>query len=130
VSHRDCFVRQVTDTYSEADVEAFVVQAEAMTEHVDIVGWQDGAYVDFRCETPPTDIAAGYVGVVLHRFADPATADAAAPHWLHGRVPASNEAWPCSTQETLLVCVSATAQNGAPWVDAQAVRSQVLASAR
>ncbi len=88
------------------------------------LGWQDGAYIDFRCDAPPPGGAA-YLGVVLHHFATPGQAGEARAIWEGWGTDPTREAKACGTSGTVLVCVDAIGPDGPPAADAARVLRQI-----
>jgi hypothetical protein len=123
VGHGGCFSIQGQGTYPAGDVDAFL---SSFGVSVASLGWLDGAYLDFRFASPPAGNAS-YLGVVIHRFSTPAAAVQAAGYWQAGHGVAWNEAYLCTSVNSLVVCADGIGPGGAPSQDARALLGQLVA---
>jgi predicted metalloprotease len=114
-----CFRTVARGVHTPAAVRQVTGDAFAALE------WQDGAYIDFRCDSPPPGGAA-YIGVVLHHFATPPQAAQARTIWEGWGTDPASEARACGTSGTVLACVTAIGPDGPPVSDAAQVLRQII----
>ena len=128
VANASCFSLESQGNYPYAEVVAFLEGAGASTEEINALGWQDGAYFDFRCPEPLPG-AAGFLEVVLHRFGSAEGARAAASYWQVGYVPSNpNEIYICDSSGAFVVCADGTSSSSPPSADVRALLDQMLAA--
>ena len=125
VNYADCFSVFDRGMYAYGDVAEVLAGAGLSQFEVDRLGWQDGAYVVFRCADPPFG-RASQLEVVIHQFSD---AQRALPYF-NGTYPLGrNEARACDSAGSLVVCVFGRSRTGSPLSDVHFVLNQVLANA-
>ncbi len=126
VANASCFSLESQGTYQNAEVVSFLEGAGASAEEITALGWQDGAYVDFRCSDPLPG-GADFLEVVLHRFESAEGARAAAAYWQIGYVPSNaNEVYICDNAGTFLVCADGTSPSSPPSADVRALLDQMM----
>ena len=123
-----CFTVSAQGAYPAADVDAFLAGAGAGPGAARTLQWLDGAYIDFRCPSPPPGMAS-FLEVVVHRFGSPAAASQAAGYWQAGHAPQANEVYRCVSQGALVVCADGIAAAGPPVDEVNTLLQQVLAAA-
>ena len=128
VRHSDCFQVFTQGTYTYAEIVAALQEVGLSQGQVDGLGWQDGAFVVFRCTDPPSG-RASQIDVVVHQFRDPQAAQQALPSFDSTYVPGVNEVRDCERAGPVLVCVTGRSLSGSPLSDVQFVLQQVVASA-
>lgn len=128
VADGSCFTVSAQGAYPAADVDAFLAGAGAGPGATRTLQWLDGAYIDFRCPSPPPGMAS-FLGVVIHRFGSPTAASQAAGYWQAGHAPQANEVYRCVSQGALVVCADGIAAAGPPVDEVNTLLQQVLAAA-
>jgi hypothetical protein len=127
VRHADCFSILAEGTYPYADVVAALQSAGLSQAQFDTLGWQDGAYRVFRCDSPPFGRAA-QLDVVIQQFSSAESASVALPYFAGTYAPGQNQSRNCGAAGALVVCVTGIADTGSPLSDVAFVLQQVTAA--
>jgi hypothetical protein len=129
VNYAECFRAQSNGTYSHTEVaDAFATTAVGASA-VDSFGWQDGAFVVFRCDEPPFGHAR-QLDVVIHQFRDSSAARQVLPYVNAFYKAGDGESRACDTAGQLVICVTGWSDSGSPLSDVHFVLNQVVAGAR
>lgn len=129
VRHADCFSILTEGTYPYVDVAAAFQSAGLLPAQFDTLGWQDGAYRVFRCDSPPFGRAA-QLDVVVQQFSSAESASVALPYLAGTYAPGQNQSRSCDAAGALVVCVTGIAESGSPLSDVAFVLQQVTANVR
>jgi hypothetical protein len=128
VANASCFSLESQGVYPYVEVVSFLEGAGASGEEINALGWQDGAYFDFRCPNP-TSGDPGFLEVVLHRFGSAEGARAALPYWRSGYVPShTNEVYVCDSSGAFVVCADGTSPSSPPNAAVSALLDQMMAA--
>lgn len=129
VRHADCFSILAEGTYPYAEVAAALQSAGLSQAQFDTLGWQDGAYRVFRCDSPPFGRAA-QLDVVVQQFTSAESASVALPYLTGTYAPGRNQSRSCNAAGALVVCVTGIAESGSPLSDVAFVLQQVTSTVR
>lgn len=129
LNYAACFSTHTSGTYAKSDVATAFARTSAGQRAVDTYGWQDGAYVVFRCDDPPFGHA-GQIEVLIHQFRDSSAAQLVEGAVRDFHVPGDHESRACDTVGTLVICVSGYADTGSPLSDVYFVLNQVVSGAK
>jgi hypothetical protein len=125
VNYARCLSVFTLGIYNDREVAAALEATGLTGSQIERLGWADGAYIVFRCDAPPAG-RASQVDVVIHRFADPASAQQAEPYVDATYEPGDNEARDCDSADELVVCILGRSLSGKPVSDVQLVLEQVV----
>jgi hypothetical protein len=129
VRYAECFQVFTRGTYTYPEVVGALQEVGLSRSQIDALGWQDGAFVVFRCAEPPYG-RASQLDVVIHQFRDPQAAQQALPSFDSTYVPGVNEMRDCDGAGALVICVTGRSLTGSPLSDVAFVLQQVVGSTR
>jgi hypothetical protein len=129
LNYAACFRTHASGTYTRSDLASAFGRTRFGEGAVDTYGWQDGAYVVFRCDDPPFGHAR-QIEVLIHQFRDASSAQQIEGAVKAFHVPGDHESRACDTAGTLVICVSGYAETGSPLSDVYFVLNQVVTATR
>ena len=129
LNYASCFRTYTSGSYGRSDVGAAFSRTSAGQGAVDTYGWQDGAYVVFRCDEPPLGHAR-QIEVIIHQFRDASAAQQIEGAVKNFHIPGDHESRACDTVAVMVICVSGYADTGSPLSDVYFVLNQVVAGIR
>lgn len=129
VPHAACFRTEGRGPNRYQDVVAAFVRTGAGPDAIETYGWQDGAWIVFKCADPPPG-RAKQIDISIHQFRDVTAAQQVASIVEDFQIPGAHESRDCSVAGTLVICVTGYADSGTPAADVRFVLNQVVASAR
>ncbi|MFT4038272.1 MAG: neutral zinc metallopeptidase [Thermomicrobiales bacterium] len=129
VPHAACFRSQGSGPNREQDVVAAFNRTGIGSDAMTTYGWQDGAWIVFKCGNPPPG-RADQIDVSIHQFRDASAAREIASVVEDFQRAGAHESRDCGVADAYVICVTAYAESGMPAADMRFVLNQVLASAR
>lgn len=129
VPHADCFRTEGSGPNRYPDVVTAFTRTGAGPDAIETYGWQDGAWIVFKCGDPPPG-RAKQIDISIHQFRDATAARQVVSIVEDFQTPGAHESRDCSVAGTLVICVTVYADSGMPAADVRFVLNQVVAAAR